>query len=226
MIRAEETEKERRTKQARLDEALGPERRNQRGQFATPGPLAEEIVRFCWEFWKERPRPVRFLEPAIGTGSLFSALQRTFPTELLKSATGIEVDPSHAEIARHLWEGHGLMVRCADFTELPPPQAKFNLLITNPPYVRHHHLDRPLKERLQALVRDRLGIRLNGLAGLYCYFLLLPDAWMEEGGLFVWLIPSEFMDVSYGQAIKDYLTRRLCRVLHYAHISPDSLLIP
>jgi hypothetical protein len=50
------------------------------------------------------------------------------------------------------------------------------------------------------------GIEVNGLAGLYVYFLLLTTAWMENGGYAAWLIPSEFMDVNYGVALKDYLT--------------------
>lgn len=201
-------EKERLAEQARLDEAMGPERRNRNGQYATPGALAEEMVRFCWEHWQREPRPVRFLEPALGTGSIFSALVRTFPAELLESATGIEIDRNHSAIAHRLWAHHGLAARCADFTGLPP-STKFNLLITNPPYVRHHHLDPAQKEHLQALVKERLGIRVNGLAGLYCYFLLLADAWLEDGALAVWLIPSEFMDVNYGTAVKEYLTRRV-----------------
>ena len=204
----DEIESERLAEQARLDEAMGPARRNRTGQYATPGALAEEMVRFCWERWQREPRPVRFLEPALGTGSIFSALKRAFPAELLESATGIEMDRDHSAIAHHLWTHHGLAVRSADFTDLPP-SARFNLLITNPPYVRHHHLDPAQKERLQTLVKERLGIRVNGLAGLYCYFLLLADAWLEDGALSIWLIPSEFMDVNYGRAVKEYLTRRV-----------------
>jgi hypothetical protein len=50
---------------------------------------------------------------------------------------------------------------------------------------------------------------ISGLAGLYCYFLLHAHGWMEEGGLGVWLIPSEFMDVNYGGAIRRYLSERV-----------------
>jgi hypothetical protein len=222
MQRAEDIERERLAQQALLDEAMGQGRRNQAGQFATPGPLAEDIVRFCWEQSEKRPGPVRFLEPSIGTGSFFSALQRIYPSDSIEKATGIEIDPEHAAISRRLWTTSGLTVQCADFTKTPPPRAKFNLLITNPPYVRHHHLDPSGKKRLQAAVQERPGIRISGLAGLYCYFLLLADAWMEEGGLSVWLIPSEFMDVNYGKAIKEYLMRRV-RLLHIHRYCPTDV---
>ena len=36
-----------------------------------------------------------------------------------------------------------------------------------------------------------LNMEISGLAGLYCYFLLLCHDWMEDQGLAIWLIPSE-----------------------------------
>ena len=51
--------------------------------------------------------------------------------------------------------------------------------------------------------------KLNGLAGLYCYFLLYAHAWLEEDGYGCWLIPSEFMDVNYGAAVKEYLLSKV-----------------
>jgi hypothetical protein len=205
--------------QARLDQAMGAERRNQSGQFATPGPLAEDIVRFCRAQSKTRPAPVRFLEPSIGTGSFFSALQRIYPSDLIEGAMGVEIDQEHAAVSRRLWKHSKLTLKCADFTTLRPPREKFNLLITNPPYVRHHHIHASNKKRLQSAIQQQLGLGISGLAGLYCYFLLLADAWVEEGGLSVWLIPSEFMDVNYGKALKEYLTTRV-RLLHIHRFCP------
>src|SRR5207253_7931108 len=86
---------------------------------------------------------------------------------------------------------------------------KANLLICNPPYVRHHHLINGDKTRLNVVVRQLLGINLSGLSGLYCYFVCLADSWMAEDGLAAWLIPSEFMDVNYGRAIKEYLLNQV-----------------
>ena len=75
--------------------------------------------------------------------------------------------------------------------------------------MRHHHLAREDKERLQGHRLGRLGVGISGLAGLYAHFLLLGDAWLADGGLAIWLIPSEFMDVNYGAALKTYLTERV-----------------
>lgn len=207
-------EKRRLGEQQRLDSLKSAVERNVWGQFATPPGLAEEMLQYA------RPLTgrVRFLDPAIGTGSFYSALRKVFERDHIEAAAGIELDPSFAEVARQLWADSGLQVMEADFTRLQP-EARFNLIVSNPPYVRHHHLDAAAKERLQHHVLLRHRIRISGLAGLYCYFLLLSDAWLEEGGLSVWLIPSEFMDVNYGQAIKQYLTERV-ELLHIHRFSP------
>jgi adenine-specific DNA-methyltransferase len=74
------------------------------------------------------------------------------------------------------------------------------------PYVRHHHMSREDKARLQQAAGRMTGLEVNGLAGLYVYFILLATAWMDDGGIAAWLIPSEFMDVNYGAVLKAYLT--------------------
>jgi hypothetical protein len=126
-------EGKRRHEQARLDLAMGTELRDRLGQFSTPSPLADDIVRYCWEHWKRQRCPVRFLEPCVGTGSFFSSLRRIFPTDLIEHAYGCEVDTGYADVARALWNEAGLQVKHADFLKEIPPTTKYNLLITNPP---------------------------------------------------------------------------------------------
>src|SRR5438093_1778723 len=50
---------------------------------------------------------------------------------------------------------------------------------------------------------------MNGLSGLYTYFLVLSQAWMAKEGVGAWLIPSEFMDVNYGRKVKKFLVEKV-----------------
>ena len=193
--------------QKHLDSSKTQAERNKLGQFATPAPLATEILQCARKLLAPQVK-VRFLDPAFGTGSFYSALLHTFPRSRIKSATEFEIDEHFATSATELWNGQLLQLVNADFTKQIPPgneRDRANLLICNPPYVRHHHLSNDDKNRLNVAVRQSLGINLSGLSGLYCYFMCLSHSWMAEGGLAAWLIPSEFMDVNYGRAIKDYL---------------------
>ena len=88
--------------------------------------------------------------------------------------------------------------------------------------MRHHHLNALQKYRLRQQLAQSLHLELSGLAGLYCYFLLLCHDWMEDGGLAVWLIPSEFMDVNYGSTLRRYLAERVT-LLHIHRFCPTDV---
>lgn len=214
------TEGRRQEHQTRLDGLKTAAERNKWGQFATPPELALSIARYARELTGEGP--VSFLDPAIGTGSFYSALTQTFAPEAIKAATGIELDPLFAESAEDLWGEGGLNIVRGDFTKQGPPATRFNLVLTNPPYVRHHHLSGPEKNRLKARLAQSLNMEISGLAGLYCYFMLLCHDWMEEQGLAIWLIPSEFMDVNYGATLRRYLSERVT-LLHIHRFCPTDV---
>ena len=211
MLAHEMIENKRLAIQQQLDAARTQAERNKLGQFATPSELAMEMLEYARSLLPE-DQPVRFLDPAIGTGSFLSALLRSFPVSRIASVAGYEIDPYYGQKAIELWSEDLFDLRIADFTRFVPPQnerEKVNLLICNPPYVRHHHLTGSEKLRLQGLTKKITGLRLSELAGLYCYFLCVSHAWMQENGLAGWLIPSEFMDVNYGRQIKQYLLNQV-----------------
>ena len=209
--------------QSELDAAKNQVARNKMGQFSTPTELAQQILEYA-ETQLGSDQPVQFIDPAIGTGAFFSALLNVFPEDRVKRAVGYEIDPHYGRPAANLWRDTSLEVRIQDFTAAtrPPDGERFNLLICNPPYVRHHHINASEKPRLQARVKQISGVDINGLAGLYCYFLGLSHQWMMDGGLAGWLIPSEFMDVNYGTAVKRYLLKHV-HLLHIHRFDPNEV---
>ena len=189
--------------QQSLDKEKSQEQRNVLGQFSTPFSLAKDIVGYvlgidpCLKFQD-------MIEPACGMGVFFSALQSVMGIERLDGCLGFEIDPHYCSPAVELWKEQGVDIRCADFLS-QEPFKKFPLLIANPPYSRHHHIPLEQKLKLQEATLRETGIHPSGLSGLYCYFLMLSTRWLQDGGLSCWLIPSEFMDVNYGEAVKQYL---------------------
>ncbi|MQW40783.1 SAM-dependent DNA methyltransferase [Sinorhizobium meliloti] len=213
-------EKARLALQARLDGEKTPSERNRLGQFATPTALAEDILGYARSLLPA-DAAVRFLDPAIGTGSFYSALLKTFPAARISEAQGFEIDPHYGAPAVQLWGDTPLSLTLTDFT-LQDADPRFNLLICNPPYVRHHHMPNGEKGRLQLRTQQACGTRIAGLAGLYCYFMGLSQAWLAPGAISGWLIPSEFMDVNYGQAVKRYLLDRVT-LLHIHRFDPSDV---
>ena len=205
-------EAERTRVQAELDAQRTQHQRNVMGQFATPGPLAVEMLRSARDLTIGRTGGLRFMDPAFGTGSFYSALLRVFGRESIAAAYGYEIDPHYGLPASRLWEPTGLRLVLSDFTACRPNDRgteRVDLLVCNPPYVRHHHIERSTKLRLGREATEKLGIRVSGLAGLYVYFMLLSHRWLRPDSLSIWLVPSEFMDVNYGSALKEYLLNRV-----------------
>ena len=66
-------EQERLNLQEQLDAVKTKPDRNRLGQFATPTDLAFDIVQFGIDLLGLK-RSIRFIDPAIGTGSFFSGL--------------------------------------------------------------------------------------------------------------------------------------------------------
>lgn len=217
-------EKRRLKTQNLLDEAKTKHERNQLGQFATPTALARDMLEYSKKLLSESQN-IRFLDPAFGTGAFYSAFLRFFQPSQIEKAQGYEIDPLFAQPAAKFWGNTLLKLQVTDFTKASPPtqdRDKANLLVCNPPYVRHHHLSTNEKTRLQNLVRNSTGVRLSGLAGLYCYFLLISHDWLSKGGLASWLIPSEFMSVNYGEEIRQYLLQNVT-LLHIHRFNPENV---
>ncbi len=204
--------------QLALDRAKSKESRNKLGQYSTPYELAVEIMQAVRGLMP--PHEVKFLEPAVGTGVFCSAFMNVFGGKP-HLATGYEVDSHYGKPSQELWGKYGFDIRLADFLRGTPGQ-KYNLLVTNPPYCRHHHIPSVEKVRLKQLVKEETGLTISGLAGLYCYFLMLSAKWLEEDAISAWLVPAEFMDVNYGQAVKQYLLTQV-ELIRVHRFSPEDV---
>lgn len=200
-------ENKRQKLQEKLDRGKTQLERNILGQFSTPFPLAYDILSFSKQYQNQENK-IKFLDPALGTGVFYSALLETYPTNQIQEAKGFEIDRYYGDPSSNLWKEEGLEYSISDFTQSNPSERKYNLIVCNPPYVRHHHIS-DYKKELKSKAYEVAGIKLSGLSGLYCYFMALAHPWMDKNGLAIWLIPSEFMDVNYGKEVKEYLTRKV-----------------
>ena len=199
-------------RQKEVDASKSLADRNVLGQYSTPYALAREIVTQALGFrnWTSR-NPMSVVEPSCGSGVFLSALldESEVPCFLF---TGVEIDPAYSRICVELFGNSGVKVINGDFFDYAQSalaQSSGDLLVANPPYVRHHHIDFDLKNQLQERVGRELGIQASGLSGLYVYFILLSHRLLRDGAVASWLIPSEFLYTNYGRALREYLLTRV-----------------
>lgn len=202
-------EAERLELQVALDAESTSLERNKMGQFATPPALAREMAELGLRLL---PSPdVDFLEPSVGSGAFFSALADSLAhhdvDKHLRHAVGVELDPRFADLAQRLWSASGLRVIAGDFTAWSEDaDYRANLVIANPPYVRHHHLDAQTKRHLVSRSTAIAGTRVSGLSGLYLHFIFATQRLLAADAVSLWLIPTEFMDTNYGAALRHWLS--------------------
>ena len=212
MTNLEQQEAFRLAEQSRLDaikDRSDKKERNRLGQFATPSELANDILKISMKLMQPNT-PIRFLDPALGTGAFVSALFGNVANRTVERCIGVEIDPHYYNPAKEIWQESPLQALNKDFTALSHDAiGKFNLIVCNPPYVRHQHLSAETKKRLKESTASTINSKVSARMGLYCHFIASADKFLEEHGVSVWLIPSEFMDVNYGGAIKHYLLHQV-----------------
>jgi len=174
----------------------------------TPPELAREIADTAVKLLDGHAKKIDFGDPAVGTGAFYGALLQLVPQDRLSSSIGIDISPRQVEAARWRWSHRGMDVMFGDYLHMErlPPR---NLILANPPYLRHQAIEPKYKMELRERASVMMGTRIDARAGLYVYFMLLSHQWMADGAVAAWLIPSEFMQTTYGKAVRRYLTHRV-----------------
>lgn len=185
----------------------GPEARRGRGQTFTPDFVIEGMLT-----WVRRQRKsiVRLVDPGAGSGRFTLAGLRAFPKA---EAVAAEMDPVVAVILRANLAAAGFTdrteVRVGDFRDLELQAVKgTTLFIGNPPYVRHHDIGGAWKEWYSRTLR-RFGHEGSQLAGLHLHFFLKTLELGNPGDLGCYVTAAEWLDVKYGQALRQLLTNGL-----------------
>ncbi|MFC3863144.1 Eco57I restriction-modification methylase domain-containing protein [Deinococcus antarcticus] len=79
----------------------------------------------------------------------------------------------------------------------------FDIVIGNPPYVRHERLGKDQKAALQNAFPDVA----TGTADLYVYFYQKGLNLLRDGGRLAYITPNKFMRAGYGAKLRDHLSR-------------------
>lgn len=168
------------------------------GQFWTPGPIAELMVR-----WALADRPGRFLDPSAGPLTFLAAAERTLGRDRAR-CVAFELDPALAAAAR----AHHAPTRCtlhrADF--LADRQTFPDLpVVCNPPYTRHHELRDEVKAGLVAWAERTFGFRPSRFLGAYGWFFLRALGAVGPRARLCFITPVELLASRSGRLLFERL---------------------
>jgi adenine-specific DNA-methyltransferase len=185
------------------------------GAFYTPPQLVEALVD-----WALDPDTRRVLDPSFGDGRfLRSAIDYLAAAGVQRPHTrvfGAELDPL---VARHPCELQGLGVPPenlveGDFfaTNLDSWDGKrFDAIVGNPPYVRHHHLS-PDSKRLARQHALRVGVALNERSDAWAYFCAALLDYLEPHGRLALVLPGAVLHAEYALPLLHALSSARGRV--------------
>jgi adenine-specific DNA-methyltransferase len=175
------------------------------GATYTPAPLVSAMLA-----WAGRHEPERVVDPGAGSGRFLVAAGRAFSRARL---VAVEKDPLAALLCRAHLHAAGLDARASvhlvDFRELTLPAVSGRtLFVGNPPYVRHHEIERRWKRWLSDTAAS-FGLSASQLAGLHVHFALATAKLGRSGDYGAFVTAAEWLDVNYGALLRALVVGRL-----------------
>ncbi len=180
--------------------------RRESGAVYTPLKIVEAMIGWAATV----AVPDRVVDPGAGSGRFLIEAGRQFRKA---SLVAVETDPLAAIMTRANLAAVGMAERASvmltDFRKATLPFiAGRTLYIGNPPYVRHHLIDATWKQWLKEQAAE-LKLSASTLAGLHVYFFLAIARWAKPGDYGALITAAEWLDVNYGQLVRDLFLDRL-----------------
>ena len=177
------------------------------GQYWTPEPLADFLINLL-----DTSPNKNLLDPALGTGIFIAKYQeklrslgnRIDPDKIY----GTELDPKIYNIFCQLGPGSQLKfphVTNSDYL-LTNYRQKFDLIVCNPPYTRHHLLNSTYKKDIRHQLEKQFNIPISSLSSQFIYFFLKSLSELAPTGRLVYLTPIELFEAGYARSIVRLIT--------------------
>lgn len=181
------------------------------GMYYTPAAIARAIAR-----WAIRGPEDRVFDPCYGGCAFLDAGMDVLadhgavvPANYL---WGVDADPAaRAYLQRFIDHGappeHFLTT---DFLTTHPGTlmgAPFDVVLANPPYVRHHFLSAEARRIRNELVRNA-GANISKQASQWAYFIVHALQFIALGGRAAFVLPSALLTADYAAEVRHILVQR------------------
>ena len=180
--------------------------RRERGAYYTPPDLAAFIAE-----WAIRSSADTVLDPSAGLGNLVAAAVHR------AQALGATGPPNVWGVELHRRTFDRLEQRCTQF-RIPVGQltngdffgashclGTFDVVLTNPPYVRHHELPVGAVEEMRMALHAG-GSAIDGKSSSWAYFVIRSMQLLRTGGRLAAIVPGELVSADYGRQILEQVS--------------------
>ncbi len=211
--------------QSLFEAGLHGENRRRRGIVYTPPQTVQRVIDAALsELEYDQAESLRIADPAVGSGAFLVQLASAVP----ERSCLFGLDPDRAALAitgQRLSLVRALAAHRCPEVQLTEGMAQdhlmaagpFDLVIGNPPYVRHEERTRPHKGLLEEVTaalgwahQEKCIARLMaGRADLYATFFVLALASVRPGGVVAFVTSDTWLDARFGEDLQA-LAMELC----------------
>lgn len=179
----------------------------EKGQFWTPSWVAEAMVAYV-----VREGTEYIFDPAVGEGSFARALNIVANEKNLQVGfRGREIYESALDQAYEsgLSKTDLSGVEICDFL-FDDSLSMLPAIVANPPYIRHHRLDKTLKKQLQRLAKRIIGKTLDGRAGYHVFFLIRALNLLAPEGRLAFIVPADVAEGVFADDLWNWVKKYFC----------------
>ena len=172
----------------------------EKGQFWTPSWVANAMIAYLL-----KDQPEQILDPAIGKGAFYEAFlsQRN---GLKINFHGRDIDLNVLDAPVFSCDRKNLHIEIKDFLKFPPKQ-KYSGIVANPPYIRHHRIDKATKDELKKICMRITGFTIDGRAGYHIYFLLQALGLLKDKGRLAFIMPADTCEGKFSDGLWKWITK-------------------
>jgi adenine-specific DNA-methyltransferase len=188
--------------------------------------------------WAIRASTGRLLDPSAGGGVFLDAALEEYARRGRRGAGervfGIEVAADAAELLRLRLDGivPAANISTGDFFSVTVAECgRFHAIVANPPYIRHHALDKAQRRRARQRAQDA-GIILSEQADAWAYFVAHSLTLLTDTGRAAFVLPGAILQADYAGPLLAALARQpgraeLIRVqsLLFNHVQERSVVL-
>lgn len=168
------------------------------GVYYTPSLLARTLV----EPLITDPN-LSIVDPAYGDGALILAaeqvLREKFQSRKRRNLFGCDISPL-SDRTQHLPASN--FVRC-DFFDYEA-NGKYDVVLMNPPYVRHHYLHKDKVSHYQNVIENVFPLKRT--SDLWTYFIVKATIHLKNNGSIGAILPWSFLHADYSVDLRKWLT--------------------
>jgi len=86
---------------------------------------------------------------------------------------------------------------------------RFNAIVCNPPYTRHHRLPEAYKATWAVQMEQQFGLRLSRFSSLFAYFFVQATRLLQPKGRMAFITPATVFEASYSRQVKEFILNYL-----------------